>query len=191
MKKIFTLLFIVCSQPIWGQVPDSGTWIVKEKKIIDSLSHFFVYADTSVLFLSDTSFAPIFNDSILDQYTYLRAPHIIHFSQYKLILVYGDIMNPEDRVVAKERTLTTQKGDCIFSWEPSTSMYEYVVTWNNDHFVYYTNGGMEYHYELIDMDVLSQQQKEKLVPKDETWIYFQGRLRPVENHYHCNITAKK
>lgn len=127
----------------------------------------------------------------MDLYAYVHAPHMIQFNQHGMILIYGDVLDPDDHVVAKERTLYSQKGDCIFAWEPSTSMYEYVITWDKDHFVYYTSHGTEYHYLMFDTDILSQQQKEKLIPKDEMWAYFQGRLRPIPEYCQCNFVTEK
>jgi hypothetical protein len=193
MKKTLVFIFFTISISGFSQTQNSGVWIVTDTFSVENdFTSLIVWVDSNAIHPSDTSFAPILNDSIRNQYTYIHAPHLIQFNQYNvLVLTYGNILDPESRIITKERMLWSNEGDCIFAWEPSTSMYEYVITWSKDHYVYYTSGGTEYHYEPFDPEILSQQQQQKLIPQEEMMVYFQGRLRPISDHYHCNIPDAK
>ncbi len=166
----FLVFFLVNGFCILGQRPQEGLWILKGS-------------------------AEIIPDTVLDSNWYLpvyafQCPDMIQYENGKFILIYGNIMDPNNPIIALNRSLFSEQGDCIFAWNPNNSMYEYVTTWVKDHFVYYSANGEGLEYEKLDPTILSQQQKELMVPKDDQILYWGSRLRPIEPYYRCNYTAK-
>src|SRR5687767_3540792 len=125
MKPTLLIIFMSLTVSLFCQTKNSGLWILKEKPERDTIFFGELHPD-----LWDTAFAPITNDSILSRYTYLRIPDAIKFEKNEFLLIYGDLMDPNSHLMVKSRNLYTHEGDCIFAWEPTTSMYEYVITWN-------------------------------------------------------------
>lgn len=174
MKKIFFLLLLFLSwATIFCQTSYQGIWVLKD-----------IGVDSIPMPEGDIWYP----DSLRP---YNGVPTVFKLDCTGLVVFYGDITDYSVPAFTRRSTLITQEGDCIFYWIPSTSMYEYLATWVKDHFViYWADESKSLHYEKVDEEIFSQEELQRLNPKDDGFVYFQGRLRPIQPYYHCNIPQK-
>ncbi len=164
-----------------GQNPYEGIWLLKDDPTYQVYDPLKVNQNPYIWYWTDSN---VVADTVTYFPVYYSCPHIIKWNQYDMVLVYGDINDPNTPIIAKKYSYRSFSDSCVFYYNGQTATY--LATWVKDHFVSYCNTVEGISYEKIDSEVFSQQQLDILNPKEEEWIMFQYRPE-VKDCYRCTM----